>query len=171
MPIVALGLLALAACSGEIYLRDGVTDGDTFYLPPRALSDADPARQAWVRYNLVRSTCQLQIGGANPARANSYECELTARRHLLESWHDSSMQEPTRIDTYLDELATVQSAGYLDEYVVANFGNRSWRLPDDLDMKAFHNWSGAAIPDHVPETRVIGSWSYAGKSNPDAAGD
>ena len=32
-------MLAIAACTGEVYLRDGVTDGDTFYLAERASTD------------------------------------------------------------------------------------------------------------------------------------
>ncbi len=48
-------MLAVASCSAEVYLRDGVTDGDTFYVAERALTDADPALQSWVSYSLGRS--------------------------------------------------------------------------------------------------------------------
>ena len=54
--------LALTACSGEIYVRDGVTDGDTFYLAERALTDVVPALQSCVIYSIARSTCKLGIG-------------------------------------------------------------------------------------------------------------
>ena len=77
-----MALAALAACNGEIYVRDGVTDGDTFFLAERAMADGDPAYQSWVRYSLARSACQLQLGGDNPARQSSFECELSARRML-----------------------------------------------------------------------------------------
>ena len=83
---LTLFTLVLVACSGEVYVRDGVTDGDTFYLSERALSDDDPGYQSWVTYSLAKSACQLQIGGDNPARANSFECELMSRRLLLDSW-------------------------------------------------------------------------------------
>ena len=73
MPLLALALVA-AGCDGSIYIRDGVTDGDTFYLAERALTDADPALQSWVSYSLVRSTCQLQSDSPNPARATSFAC-------------------------------------------------------------------------------------------------
>jgi len=52
-------MLAVASCSAEVYLRDGVTDGDTFYLAERALTDTDPALQSWVSYSLGRSVCQI----------------------------------------------------------------------------------------------------------------
>ncbi len=75
-PLLILSIvLAVAACSGEVYLRDGVTDGDTFYLAERALSDTDPVLQSWVGYSLARSACQLLIGGDNPARESSFDCE------------------------------------------------------------------------------------------------
>ena len=78
-------LLALAACSGSVYTSDGVNDGDTFYLAPRAWADDDPVLQSWVAYSLTRSACQLELGGENPARNNDYGCEYTARRHLVGS--------------------------------------------------------------------------------------
>ena len=40
--LALLALLPLVASGGEIYTRDGVTDGDTFYLAPRAWADDDP---------------------------------------------------------------------------------------------------------------------------------
>jgi len=158
--------LVLAGCSGEIYLRDGVTDGDTFYLASRAFSDTDPALQSWVSYSLVRSACQLQIGGENPARESSFECEMTARRLLLDSWLEQRAENPILSDDYLDELASVQNAGYLDEYVARSFRKRHWELPDDLDKSEFRKWRRTHLRSHRPETRIIGSWNYAKNVTP-----
>lgn len=159
--IVLSVMLATAGCSGEIYLRDGVTDGDTFYLAKRAYSDTDPALQSWVSYSLGRSVCQLQIDGKNPARASSFECEMTARRLLLDSWLEQKAGNPGLRDEYLDELSRVQAASYLDEYVAGYFRKRHWALPGDLDMSAFRKWRRANLPGHKPQTRIIGSWNYA----------
>ena len=98
----------LTACNSEIYVRDGVTDGDTFYLAERALTDDGPVLQSWVRYSLTKSTCQLQIGGENPARASSLECELSSRRMLLDAWNERKHETPDIEDSYLDELVEVQ---------------------------------------------------------------
>jgi hypothetical protein len=84
--MMILTCLAITGCSASIYTKDGVTDGDTFYLAPRAYSDDDPVLQSWVAYSLMKSACQLELGGANPARNSDYGCEFTARRHLLEAW-------------------------------------------------------------------------------------
>ena len=63
-----VGMLAalLAGCNTQIYTRDGVTDGDTFYVAEHAYYDPDPALGAWLTYSLDLAACQLTIGGANP---------------------------------------------------------------------------------------------------------
>ncbi len=151
---------AAPACSGEIYLRDGVTDGDTFYLSDIALHDDDPALQSWVSYSLTRSACQLQIGGDNPARASSFDCELMAREHLIETWQEQVSDEQA-IDNYLDDLLRVQQSGFLDEYVAHYFGRKSWKLPSEIQKQAFDEWRREFLRGHKPQTRLIGSWNYA----------
>lgn len=159
--ILSLVALTISACNGEIYVRDGVTDGDTFYLAERALSDDDPVLQSWVSYSLTISACQLQIGGDNPARASSFDCELTARRLMLDTWLEKQAANPDNRDRYLDDLARIQSAGYFPEHVARHFTKRHWDVPDHLDISAYRRWAGSNIPDHEPETRVIGSWNYS----------
>ena len=156
---LALALLAAAAaagCGGDVYLRDGVTDGDTFYLSQQALVDDDPALQSWVSYSLTRSACQLAIGGPNPARASSFDCELTARRHLLETWREQGGQ-----DAYLDELAAIAAAGWLPEYVARHYARDHWTLPPDLDAAGLRRFLRSEMPGHRPQTRLVGSWNYA----------
>lgn len=154
-------VLLLAGCSGDVYVRDGVTDGDTFYLAQRALVDDDPALQAWVRYSLSLSTCQLRIGGDNPARATSYHCEFEARRLLLQAWQESRDEGSRTSDPYLDDLARIDAAGFLDEYVAEHFRRRHWQLPGELDRHGYRDWQARALPAHEPQTRLIGSWNYA----------
>lgn len=158
---VILAFFALAACQGGIYVRDGVTDGDTFYLSTRAMADDDPAYQSWVRYSLARSTCQLEIGGPNPARATSFDCELTARRLMLESWREHKAHSPSLSDPYLDDLLVVQDSGYLDEYVAQSFGQPNWQLPEGLQTGKYRRWKKANLRRHEPKTRITGSWNYA----------
>jgi hypothetical protein len=161
--IPALIAAAAPACSGEIYLRDGVTDGDTFYLSDIALQDDDPVLQSWVSYSLTRSACQLQIGGENPARTSSFDCELTAREHLLETWQEQHSDSQATDAEYLDDLLLVQQAGYLDEYVAHYLRRKSWQLPAEIDTQAFDKWRREFLRNHKPQTRLIGSWNYAEK--------
>lgn len=153
--------LSLAACNSEIYVVDGVTDGDTFYLAERALSDDDPVLQSWVSYSLAKSTCQLQIGGSNPARASSFECELTARRLLIESWREKKAVHQGIEDDYLDQLGQIHDAGYLGEYVVHHLGKKDWELPGEVNTRAYRRWQRQHIGSHRVETRIVGSWNYA----------
>jgi len=154
-------ILALFACSGEIYVRDGVTDGDTFYLADRALVDDDPALQSWAAYSLAKSACQLQIGGGNPARESSFDCEFTARRLALETWTGKQQLDPDLTDEYFDDLLAIEHAGFLDEYVAHHFPRAHWTIPVEIDIRAYRRWQRQNIPSHKPETRIIGSWNYA----------
>ena len=110
-----LALVVLAGCNNEIYVRDGVTDGDTFYLAPVAMVDTDPALQSWVAYSLTRSVCQLELGGENPARASSFDCEFRARDVLADAWAEHCAEDPAISDDYLDKLLAVRAAGFLGE--------------------------------------------------------
>ena len=159
-PTAITTLLLLAACNSEIYVRDGVTDGDTFYLSQDAMYDPDPALQSWTAYSLVKSACQLEIGGQNPARANSYRCEMAARRNLLDTWTERQAEEPGFRDDYLETLGVVRDAGYLDEYTVYYFGNDTWELPPGIDLAEFRRWQSRYLRHHKASTRIVGSWNY-----------
>lgn len=153
--------LSVTACSANIYLQEGLTDGDTFYLAQQALTNDDPVMQSWVRYSLSLSTCQLQIGGNNPARATSFDCEWAARRSLVDSWGERHAEDAGLRNRYLDDLTKIRDAGFLREYVASQHRRREWTLPDDLDMRAFRRWQRLRLHGHKPETRLIGSWNYA----------
>ena len=161
MRILSLLLLfPLVAGGSEIYTRDGVTDGDTFYLAPSAFSNDDPAFQSWVTYSLMKSTCQLEIGGENPAQASSFECEFKARSHLVNTWQEKRQQNQDITDDYLDALSEVQEAGFLGEYTVGFFSKKHWQLPAGLRISEFQAWRKTNLRRHRPQTRIIGSWNY-----------
>ena len=151
-------LLILSGCNSEIYVRNGVTDGDRFTLAPQATEDRDPVLQSWVAYSLAKSICQLDAGDANPARHSSFHCESRARAALARSWAEN--QGAQAEDPYLDALAAVRAAGLVREYTAHYFAERHWSLPADLDTGAFDIWRHRHLTGHRPETRIIGSWSY-----------
>ena len=153
-------LLPLAASGSLIYTRDGVTDGDTFYLAPSAFTNDDPAHQSWVTYSLMKSTCQLKIGGENPARASSFECEFRARSHLLNTWQEKHSQDSAIKDAYLDVLSEVRDAGFLAEYVSRFFGKRHWALPPGLRADEFQVWRRKNLRGHRSKTQITGSWNF-----------
>jgi len=158
--LLLITLLGLAGCNASVYTQDGVTDGDTFYLAPRAWADDDPVLQSWVAYSLMRSACQLEIGGGNPARNSDYGCELTAREHLLDAWEAQREEHAGASDAYLDALLRVRRAGYLDEYTVHYFGRSNWTVPAEVHVEDFRRWQRKNLGRHHPETRLVGSWNY-----------
>jgi hypothetical protein len=164
MRIVALLPLLLSvllgACNTEIYTRGGVTDGDVFYLAPRAYQDDDPVLQSWVAYSLMKSTCQLDIGGDIPSRTSDYGCEFMARQRLVEAWDEQRQEHRHATDSYLDDLLAVHEAGFLDEYTVHYFGHKHWQVPVEVRVDDFRRWQRANLRRHQPETRLIGSWGY-----------
>ena len=153
-------VLVLTSCNSGIYTRDGVTDGDTFFLAPTAFADDDPAFQSWVTYSLIKSACQLEIGGENPARASSFECELKSRRHLATAWDEKRQLDQSISDHYLDALSEVQYAGFLAEYTLRYFGRKGWETPDGLRTHEFRAWQRQHLVRHRPKTRIVGSWNY-----------
>lgn len=162
MRIVALlALLPMVASAGEVFTRDGLTDGDTFYLAPHAMMDSDPILQSWVTFSLIRSACKLKLGGENPAMNSSFDCEYRARSQLVDSWEEKRGSEAT--DAYLDALRAVNDAGFLAEYLVHFHGKKHWVPPNDLRTEDFRRWRRANLRGHRPQTRVIGSWNYRNK--------
>ena len=159
-----LVLVVLAGCNNDIYVRDGVTDGDTFFLAPIAMVDTDPALQSWVAYSLTRSVCQLELGGENPARASSFDCEFRARDVLADAWAEHRADNRAISDDYLDALLAVRAAGYLREYTAHYFRRDDWREPVEANVKAFDDWRREHLRGHRPQTRIVGSWGY--KSDP-----
>lgn len=154
-----LAMVIFSGCQSNIYLRDGVTDGDTFFLAPVAYASDDPAVASWVRYSLMLSTCQLQMGGGNPSRNSSFECELKARQHLVEAWYEHR-ERHSQADAYLDALATVDAAGFLAEYTVHYLQKAGWNPPLELATDDFLRWSRNQLSGHRPQTRLIGYWGY-----------
>ena len=169
--LICLLALSVAGCgNGGIYVRDGVTDGDTFYLADQAFMDEDPVLQSWVAYSLSRSACQLEIGGPNPARVSDYGCEFSARQLMLDTWEENLAEDPTIRYEYLDDLVRVREAGFLDEYVVSYYGDRNWQVPVEVDVGAFTAWQRDHLRGHKPETRLIGSWNFSSYTNYGAPG-
>lgn len=175
-PLISWGLLlCLAACDTRVYVRDGVTDGDRFSLPGFVYVDDDPVLQSWVAYSLTRSVCQLEIGGSNPARNSSFDCERIAREALVERWNALGGEPVISGDgpvgqapgaQYLDELRDVGDAGYLDEYIWAYLDEPGWQKPDGLAMEQFRGWRRDGLSrGHRAQTRIIGSWGFASVSD------
>lgn len=160
---IILLLLPVVTLGGEVFTRDGVTDGDTFYLAPQAAINNDPAYQSWVTYSLIKSACQVKLGGENPARASSFDCEFRSRRQLANAWEEKRQIDPSISDAYLDTLTEIEYAGFLAEYTAVYFPQRNWQLPEGLRLEEFQAWRARHLRGHRARTQVTGSWNYKSK--------
>lgn len=152
----------LTGCNSTVYVRDGVTDGDTFYLAPQAFTSGDPVIASWVRFSLMRSACKLEVGGEIPSRVSTFDCEVKGRSHLVDAWQEARIRDGAAQDFYLDALLAVRNAGFLNEYVVRYLGKPSWDVPVALDDVGFDDYRRSYLRGHRPVTRLIGSWGYGG---------
>ncbi|MEN7343893.1 MAG: hypothetical protein AAAFM81_13165 [Pseudomonadota bacterium] len=158
-------ILLIIGCDTRVYVKEGVTDGNRFSLPAMVELSPDPVVQSWVAYSLAKSVCQLEMGGENPARNNSFACELSSREVLVDRWSDyGSVDTGERSDDaqYLDQLAEASDAGFLDEYVWQFMAQRDWTQPASLELEAFKRWrqEQPTWRRHRAVTRIIGSWGY-----------
>mgnify|MGYP001804471236 CR=1 FL=1 len=160
----------VAACDGRVYVRDGVTDGDRFSLPTTLSENPDPITQAWAAYSLSRSVCQLEMGGENPARNSSLDCEVSARQALAQRWNElkadralAGQEVPANGESmYLDTLAKIHAADVLEGYSWKYLRKRHWAEAAPEARSAFEEWREVHLKKrHKPQTRIVGSWGFA----------
>ena len=86
----------------------------------------------------------------------SFSEELYARRYLIMFWLSLKQKSPAPVDRYLDELAAVDRAGFLEEYVWRHFFSSQWfESSDGLRLEAFTQWENENLPGHTAQTRAI----------------
>jgi hypothetical protein len=86
----------------------------------------------------------------------SFEEEIEAREFCLKIWGKSKEKDPKLKDKFLDELRSVQQAGYLREYVWWNYYIREWQpKPEGLDLDGFKKWAATHLKKHTPQTLAI----------------
>ena len=82
--------------------------------------------------------------------------EVYARRYLVGFWLSLKQKSPAPVDRYLDELAAVDRAGFLKEYVWRHFFSNQWfENSDGLRLEAFTQWEKEYLPGHTAQTRAI----------------
>ncbi|MEL7022577.1 MAG: hypothetical protein AAGL69_02455 [Pseudomonadota bacterium] len=168
--LITFVLISMTACDRRIYVKDGVTDGDRFSLPTILDDSGDPTVHAWAAYSLARSVCQLEIGGENPARNSSFQCELAAREALVERWNEleadrritgEATREGPSVD-YLNLMSAIYAMGVLDGYVWRYLAQPDWKAPESPAVARFDAWAKDHLPrNHRAETRIVGSWGFA----------
>lgn len=86
----------------------------------------------------------------------SFSEEVYARRYLVGFWLSLKQRIPAPVDQYFDELAAVDRAGFLKEYVWRHFFSDQWfESSDGLRLDAFTQWENENLPGHTAQTRAI----------------
>jgi len=120
-------------------------------------STTDPADAAlWLIYAGELLRASRDVPDALPPCGGplvpGYAAELTARRAALQGYQ---AREPAqRTSPYFSELARIDAAGFLEEYVWHYLRNesRDTSPPADLDLPAFESFRLRELPEHAVRT-------------------
>jgi tetratricopeptide (TPR) repeat protein len=134
----------------------------------------------WLLY-AVYTAQQLDVRGptAPSVHVEDYAVELAARRAMLAHWREVRDAEAAS-DPYLDRLAAIDDAGYLDEHVLVTLGRPGWTIPGDvlagLELDGYAAFARERLAEHREETlarvEIDGAPAQAhgpGERLPDAA--
>lgn len=121
----------------------------------------DPAtpraeRQLWAAYLYTRAALvaaeseqtALPLG----EHTASFDEELRGRLIAVHLYQQLRHANPTFRSAYFADLANVEGAGYLREYVWRYLREPAWTQPDGLRLRAFDAWRRQHLRHHVPET-------------------
>ena len=123
-------------------------------LDPRAAAAGPATMTSWLVYAAAkRSLIDTRVAAGG--RTDDFSIEASAREALVDHWRSQQATASTS-EPYLDRLVEVADAGYLDEYVIAAFGEPGWTIPPDvvgsLDLPGFFGWGQERLRDHTVET-------------------
>lgn len=149
---LALGLAcASSAAPGE---SDGKIAVSIVWNP----AAKSPEDALWLGYLLARSVYvnehiadyELKIGHITP----SFEEESTARAEAGRMYLEMKAKDATLESPYFSDLARVQGASFVREYVWTYLRQPAWAtLPDDLRIPEFEAWAKTSLVAHQPVTK------------------
>jgi hypothetical protein len=129
----------------------------------RIVVDPSTPREAlapWLFYAGARAHwMEKKFFDQNPG-ATSYQYtfteEIEARGGCAHLWREIRDKDHL-MNRYLDDLITVQEAGFLREYIEyiwTYLRDVHWSQPESLRLEEFDRWRNANFRDHDPETRA-----------------
>ncbi len=110
---------------------------------------------AWTVYGgmlaLIWRREYVQDNPAGPKPDTPFGIECCARDAMAEFWQVK--QRAGAAEAYLDVLAAVRAAGFLNEYVWRFLRRPNWEMPAGLTIEAFEKWlNEKGLQDHKPGT-------------------
>ena len=124
----------------------------------------------WGEYGSARveTNLRLMVEGHSNGSLDDYEVELDGRRALANAWRAKRAAASTVPDEYLDALLQVESAGFLEEYVLENFAKPGWTVPAtalaSVDLPAYRSWQRKHVMPPSPRVPIgVSSQALAGR--------
>jgi len=144
---------ALASCACLTAFAQG--DGDFgIVLDDAALAGGgSELTAAWIGYGtaIIAKATSPEF---RDRPMDDFAVEVYARTALAKIW--SEARQPESLDPYLDKLAEIHAAGFIEEYVLVAFARPGWALSaaelGALEMDAFFDWAGAHLDGFVSVT-------------------
>ncbi len=125
-------------------------------------SISKPTLPAWLFYAGTRAFWMEKKFFEQHPEARSYQHtfveEVAARGGCTKIWQEIKAKDG-RQDRYLDDLANVDQAGFLREYVWIYFRDSGWSEPTDLRLTEFEQWRRFHLQSHEPETKATAQFS------------
>lgn len=82
----------------------------------------------------------------------SFREEVRGRLIAVNLYRELARKDPALHSAYFADLARVEAAGFLREYVWRYLRKPSWSRPDGLRLASFDAWRAVHLEGHVPET-------------------
>ncbi|MGH8151007.1 MAG: hypothetical protein ACRETB_13675 [Steroidobacteraceae bacterium] len=121
----------------------------------------DPAtppaeRQLWAAYIYTRAALVAAESGQRALAVGehiaSFDEELRGRLIAVNLYRELQRANPALHSAYFADLARVDAAGYLREYVWRYLRAPSWTRPEGLRLAAFDAWRAVHLLHHTAET-------------------
>lgn len=122
----------------------------------RSLQENPRIAAAWTTYAgtkfLLRRGDYAKVNPNAEGRNSPFDEECFAREELAKFWA-AQPEETRREDTYLQLLADVYAAGFIQEYVWRFLRQPNWQEPLGLKHEQFDAWAAEnGLADHHPQT-------------------
>jgi len=111
----------------------------------------------WLAYLMDRADYVWKHRAEYPQRAGpisaSFEEEVEARTIAAKVYGELRAQDSGLEVSYFDDLAAVQAAGFMREYVWEYLRSPSWKQPASLKLETFKAWRSAHLANHRAITK------------------
>jgi hypothetical protein len=144
-PSAILVAVLTCSCTNVSHERPVISDDrPAISVTEEAVRD-NHAAAAWLGYGIALATF-----GDRRETPNFFEREVYARSRAAKVWNEIRQKERVRPNKDLDALATVETNGFMREYVWHYLRRPDWKEPDNLRNQEFLDWKNQHLQSHTP---------------------